>query len=209
MIFQYENGKPEGALRDRLADRLLEQAPVLCGNPALASSDALCEAAQGVAAVLREQETLPHELTPHSSCNLLARALQASGEPALARRMQLAGSASVYAASWVTAGQDTVWTLDARKLMEADSPCTELSAFSRLREVLDACADVWDGTCGRGILGLRRLPGVIHEILGRHAAPAERRRLAGEMRDYCAHCLDMQRRQRGWQAAPVVMSMES
>lgn len=209
MIFQYNNAKPEGALRDSLADRLLEQAPALCGNPALASSSALCEAAQGVAAVLQEQSTFPHELTPHSSCTLLARALQASGEPALARRLHLAGSASVYAASWITAGQDTVWTLDTRKLTETDSPCTELSAFTRLREVLNACADVWDGTCGRGILGLSRLPDVINEILGRHAAPAERRRLAGEMRDYCAHCLDMQRNQRGWQATPVVMSMEA
>ncbi len=209
MIFQLNNTASGDSLRDRLADRLLEQAPALCGNPDLASSVAVCEAAHGVAAVLQERETLPQELTPHSSCNLLARALEAAGEPTLARRLHLAGSSSVYATSWITTGQDTVWTLDAGKLNTSDSPCTELAVFERLREMLSTYADVWDATSGRGILGLKRLTEVATDILGPRATPAERNRLAGEMRDYCGGCLDLQRHRRGWQATPIVMSMES
>ncbi len=207
MILQFETPRPEAAWRDRLADCLLEQAPALCGNPALASAPALCEAAQGVAAVLQEQETFPQELTPHASCTLLSRALEAAGEAPLARRLHLAGSSSVYAASWITAGQDTVWTLDVRNLTSGQAPCTELLAFDRLREMLNAYADVWDGAGGRGVLGLKRLSETAGAILGPRATPAEKAALAGEMRAYCGQCLDLQRQRRGWHSSPVILSI--
>lgn len=209
MILQFDNPDPRDRLRDSLTDSLLEKAPALCGNAALASSPIVCEAAQGVAAVLEEREQYPHELTPHTACNLLSRALQAAGEPSLARRLSLAGTASVYAASWITTGDETVWTLDVKRLTDADAPCTELLVFERLREMFHAYADVWDHTSGRGVLGLKRLADVAAAILGPHAAPSEIRRLSAELRDYCGQYLDLQRQRRGWQATPVIMSVES
>ena len=209
MILPSNNPDTSEAWRDDLADRLLEQAPTLCGNPGLAASPTLCEAAQGVAAVLREQETFPHELDPHTSCTLMSRALEAAGETSLARRLHLAGSSSVYTASWITAGQDTVWTLDVKRLTANDGPCMELILFERLRGMLDDYADVWDATSGRGVVGLKGLNDVVASILGPHTTPMATRFLAGEMRDYCARRLDRQRQQRGWNATPVIMSVEA
>ncbi len=196
------------AWRDDLADRLLEQAPALCGNPGLAASPSICEAAQGVAAVLRDRETFPHELDPHTTCTLMSHALQAAGETSLARRLHLAGTASVYAASWVTAGQDTVWTLDVKRLVAGDGPSMELILFERLRAILGDYADVWDATRGRGVVGLKGLNDVAASILGSHTTPSATRLLSGEMRDYCARLLDQQRQKRGWSSTPAIMSVE-
>ena len=208
MILPSNNPDTAESWRDELADRLLEQAPALCGNPGLAASPTLCEAAQGVAAVLREQEKFPHELNPHSSCTLMSRALEAAGETSLARRLHLAGSSSVYAASWITAGKDTVWTLDVKRLMSGDAPCLELLLFERLRGMLEDFADVWDATGGRGVVGLKGLNDVAASILGSHTTPMATRLLAGEMRDYCAQHLDRQRKRRSWSSTPVIMSVE-
>lgn len=192
-----------------MADHLLEHAPALCGNPALASSPTLCEAAQGVAAILAEQQTVPHEVDPHTACTLMSRALEASGESSLARRLHLAGTSSVYAASWITAGRDTVWTLDVRKLAPDNSPCMELVLFERLRVWLTDYADVWDATGGRGVVGLKGLSDVAASILGTLPAAFASRLLAAELRDYCASLLDRQRRQRGWHSTPLIMSVDA
>ncbi len=209
MIFSSHTPEPSEAWRDDLADRLLDQAPALCGNPGLAASPTLCEAAQGVAAVLRERETFPHELDAHTSCTLMSRALEAAGETSLARRLHLAGTSSVYAASWITAGQDTVWTLDVKKLISSDAPCMELILFDHLRSMLDDYADVWDASSGRGVVGLKGLNEVAASILCSHTTPLATRLLADEMRDYCARHLDRKRQQRGWNSTPIIMSVEA
>lgn len=208
MILPSDTTDTAAAWHNDLTDRLLEQAPALCGNPGLAASPTLCEAAQGVAAVLRERETFPQELDPHTACTLMSRALNAAGETSLARRLHLAGTSSVYAASWITAGQDTVWTLDVKRLTAGDSPCMELILFELLRGMLNDYADVWDATSGRGVVGLKGLNDVAVSILGARTTPLAIRLLTGEMRDYCARQLDRQRQQRGWNSTPVIMSVE-
>jgi hypothetical protein len=192
-----------------LTDRLLEQAPSLCGKPELANSPPVCEAAQGVAALLREQDTFPHELDPHTSCKLMSRALEAAGESSIARRLHLAGTSSVYAASWITAGQDTVWTLDITKIISHATPCTELLLFGHLRTLLHDYADVWDATSGRGVMGLKGLNIVAASILGSHNTPLAIQLLTNEIRDYCARQLDQKRHQRGWDSTPVILSVEA
>jgi hypothetical protein len=209
VIFSSTTPKPSETWRNDLADRLLDQAPALCGNPGLAASHTLCEAAQGVAAVLREQETFPHELDAHTSCTLMSRALEAAGETSLARRLLLAGTSSVYASSWITAGQDSVWTLDIKKLTSSETPCMELTLFDHLHSMIDDYADVWDATSGRGIMGLKGLNDVTASILGSHATPLETRLLTDEVRDYCARHLDQKRQQRGWNSTPIIMSVEA
>ena len=193
--------------RGRLADTLLDQIPALCGNPALAKSTALTEAAAGVAAFLDEQETFPNEVHPHAACNLVSRALEAAGDTALARRLHIAGAALVYPGSWVVAGDDTVWVLDAGRLLDPHDPGMELALFERLRSILTSFADVWDATRGRGVLGLKGLVSASRHVLGPSAQLAGIARLSREIHSFSGLQLVQLKTRRQWVSTPALMSL--
>ncbi|MEI6149241.1 MAG: hypothetical protein WCS01_09120 [bacterium] len=196
------------ASRTRLADTLLDQIPSLCGNPSLANSSALTEAALGVAEYLDQQNATPHNLTPRHSCALVSRALEATGEATLARRLLLFGSSIVYPASWVVAGRQTVWVFDVGRLLAPRDPGMEMALFERFRLTLNTFADVWDGTSGKGVLGLKGLPDAARFVLGREARVARVRILTTELHRLSAGLLDEQRCRRQWKHTPFVMSLD-
>jgi hypothetical protein len=202
-----DDAHSDNASRLRIADRLLDQIPALCEKPALAESSTLTEAAMGVAAFLNEQGGSADALDSRVSSALVSRALEAAGDSALARRVRLFGDALVHSATWVTAGNETVWVLDVGRLMFSADPCIEIALFDRLRVTLATFADVWDGSSGRGVLGLKGLARAAAHVLGPSAPPAGLKRLAHELHEFSGIQLDLLRVARGWQHTPAVMSL--
>jgi hypothetical protein len=172
------------------------------------NSSTLTEAAFGVAAYLDQQQAVPQALTPHHSCALVSHALSAAGDDVLARRLRIFGSSLVYPASWVVTGDQTVWILDVGRLLAPHDPRMEMALFDRFQSALNAFADVWDGTQGRGVLGLKGLSAAARFVLG-HAAPNARiKRLAMELHRLGGRHLEMVRHQRRWEYTPTVMSLD-
>jgi hypothetical protein len=193
--------------RTLLVDRLLRQIPSWCGNPALIESAALTEAAAGVAAYLDQKRTDLLDVTPQASCALVSQALAAAGNLDPARRLRIFGASLVYPDSWVVTGEETVWVLDAAQLLMPTDPRIEIALFERLKSVLTTFADVWDGTRGRGVLGLKNLPAAARTVLG-HGVPESRvDNLAGELRSRGGRHLDGLRVERRWDHTPALLSL--
>ena len=193
--------------RARIAGHLMEDVPALCGNPALAAHGALAEAAQGVALYLDQIEVIPEELDLRQSRDLLAQALAASGEAALARRIRLFGNRIIYPATWIACGRETVWVLDTRQLMDPMDFGMELILFERIRIVLATFSDVWDATSGQGFLGLKGVETTAALLLGQAAAGRTTRNLTHEIRGWCARQLDHFQKQRAWQTTPAIVTL--
>ncbi len=204
MIWQDSNFA--GTSREKIADRLLTDVPVLCGNPALASHPTLAEAAQGVALYLDQIEVIPEELDPRQSRELLAHALEAAGEGVLARRIRLFGNRVIYPASWIACGREIVWVLDTRQLITTHD-AVEMIFFERIRIVLATFADVWDATSGRGFLGLKGMETTAAIILGPTPSPRTLRTLTLELRAFAIRHLEHLRQQRGWARVPAILTL--
>jgi len=198
-----------GTARDRIAGQLLDDVPVLCGNPMLASHPTLAEAANGVALYLDQIEVIPEEMEPRQSRELLAHALDAAGEGGLARRIRLFGNRIIYPATWLACGRETVWVLDIRQLIATPDTGMELILFERIRIVLATFSDVWDATSGRGFLGLKGLVPTVETVMGTDAPPRLIRQLTSEIRALCARHLASFQTQRGWQTAPTLLTLLS
>ena len=206
MIWQSEHAAQSG--RGALAARVLEEIRAACGNGDLADTPGVWEAAAGVAAYLDEQPQ-PAEVDPRRLLGLASRALHASGQNGLARRLLALGSGMVRPAAWLVAGEDTVWVLDLRRLTLLPTDRLELVFFQRIHLILDAIADVWDPAGGDGMLGLRHTRPAALALLGRSADRRAVARLAAEIRRACAGRLDTLRVRRGWATAPFVMNLDT
>lgn len=206
MIWQDETTTP-GTARTRIAGQLMSDVPSLCGNPALAAHAPLAEAAQGVALYLDQIEVIPEELDVRQSRDMLAQALDAAGEAALARRIRLFGNRIIYPATWIACGRETVWVLDTRHLMNPADAGMEMILFERIRIVLATFADVWDASSGQGFLGLKGLETTAAILLGEPASRRATRDLTREIRALCARHLDQFRKQRDWQATPAILTL--
>jgi hypothetical protein len=203
----WQDFKNSGSTREKIADRLLTDVPSLCGNPALASHPTLTEAAQGVALYLDQIEVIPEELDPRQSRELLANALDAAGEGALARRIRLFGNRIIYPATWIACGRETVWVLDTRQLLTSRDTGMELIFFDRIRIILSTFADVWDATAGRGFLGLKGMEVTASIILGPGTSGRSLRTLTQELNALAAQHLDHFRTRRGWDAVPAILTL--
>ena len=198
-----------GSARGRIAGQLLDDVPALCGNPALASHSPLAEAVQGVALYLDQIEVIPEEMNLRQSRDLLAQALDASGEGALARRIRLFGNRIIYPATWIACGRETVWVLDTTALMTPRDAGMDMILLERIRIVLATFADVWDTSSGRGFLGLKGLETTAALLLGESANRRTIRATSLEIRAWCARHLDHFRTQRGWAATPAILTLLS
>ncbi len=203
----WQDFQTSGSSREKIADRLLTDVPSLCGNPALASHPTLAEAAHGVALYLDQIEVIPEELDPRQSRELLANALDAAGEGALARRIRLFGNRIIYPATWIACGRETVWVLDTRQLITSRDSGMEMIFFDRIRIVLSTFADVWDATSGRGFLGLKGMEVTAAIILGPGSTGRAVRTLTMELNGLAAQHLDHFRDQRGWEAVPAILTL--
>lgn len=193
--------------REKIAVQLIEDVPVLCGNPALASLVPLTEAAQGVALYLDQIEVIPESMDMRRSREMLAQALDAAGEGTLARRIRLFGNRIIYPATWTACGRETVWVLDIRQLLVPHDAGMEMILFERIRIVLATFSDVWDATAGQGFLGLKGLDSAASVILGTTATPRTTRSLTAEIRALCTRHLHRFQTQRKWETAPAILAL--
>jgi hypothetical protein len=203
MIWQDES--LDATAQARLAERLLEDVPSLCGNPALAAHGPLTEAVAGVALYLDRIEIIPEDMDPRLSRDLLAQALDAAGEPGLARRIRLFGNRVIYPARWTACGDRTVWILDVSQLLTPADGLLEMMLFDRVRTVLSTFADVWDATAGEGILALKGSPKAAAALLGPDAKPGRAAALARELGARSRAALEALGPYRNWNTSPDVM----
>lgn len=194
-----------------LAAHILETVPRACAQGALASQFRVAEAAQGVAAYLAMPENAEVGALPDTArlCELLAAALEASGDRALACRIRAFGSAVVYAGQWHAAPGVTVWVLNVGRLIDPGESGMELLLFERLRQLIDSMADVWDAAAGHGILGLRDLRSAARRLVPPNARASRIETAADTLRGFCGDRLEVLRHQRRWAVAPVVMCLHS
>lgn len=191
----------------RLAERLLEDVPSLCGNPSLAAHGPLTEAVAGVALYLDRIEIIPEEMDLRQSRDLLAQALDAAGEPVLARRIRLFGNRVIYPARWTACGDRVVWILDVSQLITPDDGVMEMILFDRIRTVLATFADVWDATTGEGTLALKGTPKAALDLLGTAAKPGRTAALTRELVACCRGAMESFGKQRNWSTNPSVMTL--
>ncbi len=205
-MFWQDNNSADSA-RERIAGRILDDIPVLCGNPELASHASLAEAAHGVALYLDQIEVIPEEMDHLQSRDMLAQALDAAGEGTLARRIRLFGNRIIYPATWIACGRETVWVLDVRQLIAPQDTGMELILFERIRIVLTTFSDVWDAASGKGFLGLKGLDATSAILLGDAATPRATRALSTEIRTLCARHLDHFKTQHEWKTRPAILTL--
>ena len=195
--------------REAIASRILVEVPNACGNPALAAHPRVTEAALGVAAYLDEQTGTAADLDGRLFFDLMSRALNATGDRSLAWRVQAFSRALVYPSRWAATGDQRVWVLDLKRLLEPQEHSLELAFFERLRGTLDAVADIWDAADGNGILGLRNLTAAAGQVLGTGASRRPRRAFADEIPRYCVRRLESLRTTRQWRGTPLVICLHS
>lgn len=138
---------------------------------------------------------------------LASQALSNLGEGKAAHRLLLFGTGLVRPSEWEVTGGEAMWVVDLKQVtMRQDAPL-ELIFFNCLNLVLDAIAEVWDGSGGSGILGLRHVSAAASALLN----TSKKRDLAAFAKEIKAACvcrLEQLGGQRNWSSTPVVMDLD-
>jgi len=137
---------------------------------------------------------------------LTSSAMSGLGDAADARRLLVFGSGLVRAALWEFSGGEPLWILDLRKLHAAGDASFELALFQSLDRVLDTVLDVWEGTSGRGQLGLRNIIPLASTLLPHGSAV---RALAAEIVQHCGAHLRAAAAARGWKSVPDLVHLDA
>lgn len=135
---------------------------------------------------------------------LMMRALSATGERELARRLFVLSQGLTRRSDWAVAGGAGIWILDLARLDIGDGDALELTLFASLRHVLMTVADDMEISRGRGALGLQNLVHVAAAVVGGHDAHAFR--FADEIRNYCRDWFA--RAARTWDHVPHVIRLD-
>ncbi len=140
---------------------------------------------------------------------MASRAMDAIGETGEARRFWLHGTGLVRPSEWEVVAGDTMWVLDLKQISVFDDAPLELFFFTGLGIIVDTLCEVWDGTGGRGALGLRHVCRTAAELLGTASDHSRVRALSDEIRGHCLDRLGRQGRRRGWQEVPQVLNLDA
>jgi hypothetical protein len=139
---------------------------------------------------------------------LASQALNGAGENAAARRMLILGSGLVVPSEWEVSREKDTWTLDLRRITLPAEARMELTLFTCLTGVLEGFGDVWDGTRGKGVLGLRHVCATAWAFV---AAPSRKRKamaLTEEIKALCRRKLESMAERRDWNDVPEVMNLD-
>jgi hypothetical protein len=144
-----------------------------------------------------------------SLTRLTSRALIDLGEESAARRFLVYASGLVRPSEWEIRRGHEMWVLDLKQLTVESTSALEIVLFAVLAAVLRSIAELWDGTRGSGVLGLRNLRAASQALVG-EAGRGDRkmRQMTKELADWCAHVLETLRAERGWQAIPEVINLD-
>ncbi|MBM4144220.1 MAG: hypothetical protein FJ225_11605 [Lentisphaerae bacterium] len=193
--------------RDGRDARVRAAVRALCGAPGGAGAAAADDLARAVADyVLREAAAA--EPGAGELAALASRALHGLGEGRAARRVLLEGTGMARPAAWDVTGGGAMWILDLRRVLAREDAALEMILFAALGTAVDALAECWDATGGRGVLGLRHVPAAAARLLGRGRGDGAVGRLVGEALRLCGARLARAGRARGWSETPLVMNLD-
>ena len=144
----------------------------------------------------------------HYLVMLASRALSSLGKGCAARRLVVFGTGLVKPAEWEISGGNAMWILDLKQITFALDDRLEMTLFASLRAVLEAIADGWDDSSGRGTLGLRHVIGAAAQLLGAREASGQVADLATEIRQRCRSILEQLGAERGWQETPEIVDLD-
>ena len=139
---------------------------------------------------------------------MASRGMDSVGHTGVARRFLLHGTGLVKPSEWEVSHGETMWIVDLKQLTVRDGAPLELIFFTGLGIILETLSDLWDGTQGRGVLGLRNVCGTAEMLLGQGGKLSEIVSLSDEIQRHCHDRLDRLRRERGWQDRPQVMNLD-
>ena len=144
-----------------------------------------------------------------SLTRLASQALADLGEEGAARRFIVYGSGLVRPSEWEIRRGREMWVLDLRQLTVESGAALEMVLFAVLAAVLRSIAELWDGSRGRGVLGLRNLQGASQRLVGGSGRRDRRtRQMTQELADWCLHVLETLRGERGWRVLPEVINLD-
>lgn len=155
-----------------------------------------------------EERTEPFP-DPFRLVQLSARTLGDLGSTAMARQLLLFGSGLAVPATWEISGEHGLWILDVRHLFSGGGNPLELALFRGVTSAVVAMSEVWDGSAGRGMLGLRNLRQSV-EILSGCPGPRAKRRQAALIRELLQALhfrLESLGPARGWRHVPDVIHL--
>jgi len=166
------------------------------------------EIAVAVSAFLAEHELTDSFIDAGYLVMLASRAMSSIGEETSALRLVVFGTGMVRPSEWEVTGGKEVWTVDLKQMTVKESTSLELVVFNSLNIVLDSIADVWDGSRGRGVLGLRHVCTTATALLGVGRATKAVADLSDEIRSLCEAKLEQIRSNRHWDSVPEVMNLD-
>jgi hypothetical protein len=138
---------------------------------------------------------------------MASHALSTLGEGKAAHRLLLFGTGFVCPSEWEVTGGEAVWVVDLKQITVRQDAALELIFFNCLNMVLDAVAEVWDGTRGSGVLGLRHVSVAASSLLN-----TDKKRdldiFAREVKVVCLKRLEQLRAERNWSSTPEVMDLD-
>ncbi|MBT3194412.1 MAG: hypothetical protein HN341_17845 [Verrucomicrobia bacterium] len=178
-----------------------------CGDVLELDEGQASELASAVAMFLEQYQDSGSYVDSGYLVMLASRALSSLGERKAAHRLLVFGSGLVRPSEWEVTGGADVWTLDLRQMTVRDDAALELVFFSSINIVLAAIADVWDGTEGRGVLGLQHVCATATALLGGGKAGAISA-LSTEIQKACEAKLAQLYAERGWKHIPAVMNLD-
>jgi hypothetical protein len=139
---------------------------------------------------------------------LASQALSAGGEQVAARRLLILGAGLVVPSEWQVSRDKDVWVLDLRQMTVPAGAEMELTLFTCLAGVLDAVADIWDATRGRGVLGLRHVCATAWAFADEPCRKRKALDLVEEIRAMCIRRFERMADARGWGEVPDVLNMD-
>jgi hypothetical protein len=198
-------GSPEGRC-SVLVSYLANEIEGICGKEILLASDQVEEVASAIESFLTEEGAeSPDE---RYLVVLAAKALQSVGEERAARRLFVLGSGLVTPSEWEVTGGNAVWVVDLRQMTVDGQTALEMVFFTSLHIVLDAIAEVWDETDGRGTLGLKHVCQTASGLLGGVERKGRLSALAAEIVDVCERKLERIGEVRGWKESPRILNLD-
>jgi hypothetical protein len=193
--------------RSLIVSRILAEASAVPGEPAVVRRE-IEEVAHGVA-VFVEGRNASVCLESDGLLMWTSRALASLGRQQLARRFLLFRTGVARFSEWSVAPGEKVLVLDLSRLDLRNADCCELILFRALAVILEAAADAWDESQGRGVLGLRGVGAVSAALAGRPGRGRRASALAGEVLRGCELRLRLMARNRGWTESPRVMNLDA
>lgn len=139
---------------------------------------------------------------------LASKALTSLGEGTAGRRLLVFGTGLVKPSEWEVTGEDAIWILDLKEMMINEAAPLELIFFSSLAMVIESIAEVWDGTRGQGVLGVKNVLVTALAILGNDSSSKRVASLGAEIKSVCEKKLDQLGRERTWDQVPRVMNLD-